>query len=348
MNVFSYIWGKVRVLYGDAVGENVASPTSTTILGRLKTISDSIVSLSAKFNSLGQKTMANSAPVVLSSDQSAVPVTQSGTWSVDAIQSGTWNVGLSTGSNVIGAVTQSGTWNINNISGTISLPTGAATAANQTTANSSLSSIDTKVPSQGQATMSASLPVVLASNQTAIPVTQSAGPWTQNLTQVGGSSVTLGQKTSANSIPVVLPSDAPGLSSFRSYVRPAGTALIYKYGAITLGSTTETNITNATTVPSGEPAQAIDYTVTTAKTFYLTDVIITCSGRVNNAIFTARFSFGGTKSLNITAAQDSLCQNSEHFTVPIEVAATTVITVSILSSSSTSNTFRVLFMGYEV
>ena len=38
---------------------------------------------------------------------------------------------IPTGSNVIGAVTQSGTWDINDISGTISLPTGAATAANQ-------------------------------------------------------------------------------------------------------------------------------------------------------------------------------------------------------------------------
>lgn len=37
---------------------------------------------------------------------------------------------------------QSGTWNINSVSGTISLPTGAATAANQSTANTSLSNID--------------------------------------------------------------------------------------------------------------------------------------------------------------------------------------------------------------
>lgn len=40
---------------------------------------------------------------------------------------------------------QSGTWNINNISGVISLPTGASTAVNQTTANASLSSIDGKL-----------------------------------------------------------------------------------------------------------------------------------------------------------------------------------------------------------
>jgi hypothetical protein len=61
--------------------------------------------------SLGQKVSASSIPVVLASDQSAIPVTQSGTW------------------------------NLNNITGTISLPTGASTAANQTTANTSLASI---------------------------------------------------------------------------------------------------------------------------------------------------------------------------------------------------------------
>jgi hypothetical protein len=43
------------------------------------------------------------------------------------------------------AVTQSGTWNINNVSGTVSLPTGAATSANQSTANTALSAIQTAV-----------------------------------------------------------------------------------------------------------------------------------------------------------------------------------------------------------
>lgn len=49
----------------------------------------------------GQQTMANSVPVVLASDQAAIPVSQSGTW------------------------------NVTNVSGTVSLPTGAATAAKQ-------------------------------------------------------------------------------------------------------------------------------------------------------------------------------------------------------------------------
>lgn len=44
------------------------------------------------------------------------------------------------------AAAQDGTWNVNNVSGTVSLPTGAATSALQTTGNNSLSSIDGKLP----------------------------------------------------------------------------------------------------------------------------------------------------------------------------------------------------------
>lgn len=59
--------------------------------------------------------------------------------SVQGIASGT---ALPISANNLG-VSQFGTWNITNISGTISLPTGAATAANQTTANTSLATIAT-------------------------------------------------------------------------------------------------------------------------------------------------------------------------------------------------------------
>lgn len=50
------------------------------------------------------------------------------------------------------------------------LPTGAATAANQTTANTSLASIDTKTPTVGQKAMAASTPVVIASDQSDVQV----------------------------------------------------------------------------------------------------------------------------------------------------------------------------------
>jgi len=50
------------------------------------------------------------------------------------------------------------------------LPTGASTSALQTAGNSLLSSIDAKTPAFGQATMAASCPVVIASNQTPLLV----------------------------------------------------------------------------------------------------------------------------------------------------------------------------------
>jgi len=51
------------------------------------------------------------------------------------------------------------------------LPTGAATAANQATEIASLASIDAGIPDAlGQTTMAASMPVTMASNQSAIPI----------------------------------------------------------------------------------------------------------------------------------------------------------------------------------
>ena len=54
--------------------------------------------------------------------------------------------------------------------------TSDATAANQVTGNNSLSSIDGKTATLGQKTMSGSEPVVIASDQSTIPVTQTSQP----------------------------------------------------------------------------------------------------------------------------------------------------------------------------
>ena len=69
----------------------------------------------------GQKTMALSFPVVIASDQSAVPASQSGTW------------------------------NITNVSGTISLPTGAATETTLASVKTSVELIDDAVGTDGSA-----------------------------------------------------------------------------------------------------------------------------------------------------------------------------------------------------
>lgn len=87
---------------------------------------------------MGQETMANSLPVVIASNQSAIPITDnSGSITVDGTV----------------AATQSGTWNINNISGTISLPTGAATESTLSTLNGKVTACNT-----GAVTISTALP----------------------------------------------------------------------------------------------------------------------------------------------------------------------------------------------
>jgi len=87
------------------------------------------------------------------------------------------NSALPTGANTIGSIantsfaaTQSGTWNVTNISGTVSLPTGAATEA-------TLSALSAKFSALGQATMAASVPVVLASNHSDIVTKKSASSY---------------------------------------------------------------------------------------------------------------------------------------------------------------------------
>lgn len=138
-------------------------PTGTNTIGSVK-ITD------------GTNTASVTAASALKVDGSAVTQPISGTVTANA-GTGNFTVVQATGTNLhtvvdSGTITanQGGTWNINNISGTISLPTGASTSANQTTANTSLSSIDSKLNTLGQKTMAGSVPVTLASNQTPISV----------------------------------------------------------------------------------------------------------------------------------------------------------------------------------
>lgn len=137
-------------------------------------------------NPNGQATMANSTPVVIASDQSSIPVT--GTfWQTTQPVSLASLPALAAGSNAIGSITntvfgatQSGTWDITNISGTISLPTGAAT-------ETTLSGINTKLPSG--LTVSSTRLLVDGSGVTqpiSGTVTANAGTGTMNATLVSG------------------------------------------------------------------------------------------------------------------------------------------------------------------
>lgn len=63
---------------------------------------------------------------------------------LETILGSPFQAGGSIGNTSFGA-TQSGTWNITNVSGTVSLPTGASTSANQTTLNSHVDGLETLV-----------------------------------------------------------------------------------------------------------------------------------------------------------------------------------------------------------
>lgn len=105
----------------------------------------SLASIDGKLGSLGQKLMAGSAPVVIASDQSTLPVSAA----------------------------------------SLPLPSGAATLAEQQTqttalgtlaTEATLSSIDSKTPALGQALMAASIPVAISSNQSTLPVSMASSP----------------------------------------------------------------------------------------------------------------------------------------------------------------------------
>jgi hypothetical protein len=123
-------------------------PTGASTSSLQTTANTSLASLDTKTPALGQALAAASTPVVLTAAQltTLTPLT-------------TVTVTQATGTNLHTVVDSS------------ALPTGAATAANQATIISSLASIDAGIPATlGQTTMSASMPVTIASNQPAIPL----------------------------------------------------------------------------------------------------------------------------------------------------------------------------------
>jgi hypothetical protein len=132
-------------------------------------------------------------------------------------------------------VAQATAANLNaNVSGSVTANIGTAgtlaTAAKQDTGNTSVGNIDTKTPALGQAAMAASVPVVIANNQTAVPISASALPLpTGAATETtlsaanGKLPATLGQKAMAASMAVTLASDQTALpvtGSFATTVVP--------------------------------------------------------------------------------------------------------------------------------
>jgi len=135
--------------------DNLNTPLTTVATEATLTTRLAEATFTARVNTLGQKVMSGSTPVVVASDQSTLPISAA----------------------------------------SLPLPTGAATSALQTTGNTTLSTINTKLPAAlvggrfdenvgswlgstaptvGQKTMAASIPVTFASNQSTLNVSITA------------------------------------------------------------------------------------------------------------------------------------------------------------------------------
>jgi len=145
------------------------------------------------------------------------------------------------------------------------LPTGASTSANQTNGNQT-----TQIVQGGNtATVTAGSALKVDGSAVTQPVSgtvtanQGGAPWTQNLTQVGGSAVALGQAAMASSIPVVISSNQTTIPV--SIANPAGTVI--------------TDYQTDAAVAAGASTNH-DYTVTTGKTLSFDKWLATASGKI--------------------------------------------------------------------
>lgn len=166
------------------------------------------------------------------------------------------NTGAATpaGSNIIGkvgidqttpgttnlvAAGQNGTWNLNNISGTVSLPTGAATSSNQSTANTSLASIVTNTTGVATAANQSTANGYLSTIATAAADTT---PATVNLTEVNGSAAVTGSGTATGALRVEVANNGTGTIGLN-----AGSNLIGGAQLVDTGGTTKATVKGAST-----------------------------------------------------------------------------------------------------
>ena len=195
------------------------------------------------------------------------------------------------------------------------LPSGASTAANQTTGNSSLSSIDGKTPALGQALAAASVPVVLTAAQlstltplTSVAVTQATAA-SLNATVVGTGTFAVQATQSGTwninnvSGTVSLPTGAATettLSALNAKVTAVNTgAVVVSSSALPSGAATETTLSTLNTKSAGSFVPfAYDYNITTYRT---TGNGI---GEIDQVVYKTGGS-GGTTVATITCVYDS-------------------------------------------
>ncbi len=197
------------------------------------------------------------------------------------------------------AVTESGAWNITNISGTVSLPTGAATSALQTTGNTSLATIatNTTVGTAGTAASQVSTIQGIAS-MTPVQVSQATA---SNL------NATVSQATGTN-LHVVCDSGCSG----------SGGTSITDNAAFTTGTTAETPVGCYAGTPTATANHSTVWSCTTAGSGHVT---------VDNTNANGQATMANSSPVTLASNQSvgDPCMFQAKTNVPISTATGTVI-----------------------
>lgn len=166
---------------------------------------------------------------------------------------------------------QTGTWNITNVSGTVSLPTGAATSALQTTGNTSLATIATAVTlAQGSTTSGQTGALTLAAVTTASPTYTTGQTSALSLTTAGALRVDASATTQPVSGTVtanqggswtVAATQSGTWTTGRTWTLASGTDSI---SAVQSGAWNITNITGTISLPTGAATSALQTTGNTS------------------------------------------------------------------------------------
>jgi hypothetical protein len=158
------------------VTSNIGTTGGLALDSSLTPIANSVNSINTKLGSLGQKNMAGSAPVVIASDQSALTVTGSlgRTW---MLSSATDSVSISNFPGTLAVTQSTSPWVVSGtVTANIGTTGGLALDSSLTPIANSVNSINTKLGSLGQKNMAGSAPVVIASDQSAVPISATSLP----------------------------------------------------------------------------------------------------------------------------------------------------------------------------
>jgi hypothetical protein len=225
-------------LIDNAIAGNEMQVDVVTLPG---TAQADIAALNTKTPALGQALMVASTPVVIASNQSAVPISAASLPLPTGAATETTLAALNTKTPALGQALMTASQPVviaSNqsavpISATaLPLPTGAAT-------ETTLAAINTKTLAAGQALMAASSPVVIASNQTAVPISASSLPLPTGaatettLAALNTKMPAQGQALMAASVPVVLASNQSAIPMVMSGSLSGGTI---SQAAVTVGT----------------------------------------------------------------------------------------------------------------